>query len=152
MKGLVPNITKKLRSYDKSLYAYRTQQGVTMIMRQADRLDASDFGMEELDPSLINPQFLFALTDNGFLSGVPHEWGIERIMDRLKGMDVWRNDSWIHERKKSLKRVEEDLKRQRSNEFRAVAADSRTEFAKAVNDINTSTLEKVDNRRKYGNR
>lgn len=152
MRGIDQRLTNKLKKYDRKLYAYRAPTGVTMIMREADRMEASDFHQEEEDPALLNPQFIFACTSDLSLRGQPQEWGIEPILNQLKGMDVWRDGSWLKERKVRIEREKADEERQQKNQIRAIAADARKDFAKATNDINTSTIEKIDNRRNYGNR
>jgi hypothetical protein len=140
MRGIDSRLTKKIRQYDRDLYVYENEEGLKMVMRKANRLEASDYFQAEEDPSLLNPQVIFPLTETGSFGSKPVEWGIERILWKIKGMDIWRDSSWLTERKKRLERIEEDKKRQQKNEFRALAADIRTEFAKKVNDINTSTL------------
>lgn len=147
MSGIEPRLTRRLKEYDRDLYAYKSISGTIMIMRQANRLEASDYWQEDVDPALLHPQFIFALTDTGTLQGKPVTWGIEPILARLKGMDIWRNDSWLTERKTRIEAEKKDKERQQKEEFRALAADIRKDFAKATNDINTSTVAKIDNRR-----
>lgn len=151
MKGIEPRLTARIQKYDPALYVYRNVEGKALIMRQGSRLEDSDYGMDDLDDSLRNPQLILALTDNWRLTGKPVDWGMEPILDRLRSMDSWRDDKWITERKRNRERDEETQKQSKRNEFRAIAADLRKEFAQATNDINTSTLEKVDGRRNHGN-
>jgi hypothetical protein len=148
MRGIDLRLTHQLKDYDRSLYVYENDEGLKMVMRKADRLEASDYLQSEDDSSLIHPQMIFPLTDTGDFKGKPVEWGIERIMFKLKAMDLWRNDSWLSERKKRLERIKENEEKERRNHFRDVAAEMRPMFAKATNHINTSTLAKVDHRRK----
>lgn len=147
MIGQIERINRHLKLYDKSLYSYRNFHGKVLIMRKADRLEASDYGQDDIDLAELRPQYLFALTTDWNVHSPAVEWGIEPLMQKLKSMDVWRDDQWVKNRRRDNERVNADQKRIRRNELKATAADMRRDFAKATNDINTSTLEKVENRR-----
>jgi hypothetical protein len=82
-----------------------------------------------------NPQFILALTDNWKLDGNPVDWGVEPLGRMLRSMDAWNNDSYFSEMVKRREMEEEDRNRMRMNEFRAIAADSRRDFAKATNEF-----------------
>ncbi len=56
----------------------------------------------------------------------------------------------LEDMRRAREKAKEERLRQRKNENKAIAYDMRKEFAKAVNEINTSTLEKIDKRREYG--
>ncbi len=103
---------------------------------------------EEPDLARLNPQFILALTDTWTLQGQPVEWGLEPLAWKLREMDSWRSDQEIkgmRQERERLKGIQANSKR---NDLRAQAADMRKDFARATNEINTSTLEKVDSRRK----
>ena len=62
-------------------------------------------------------------------------------------MDLWASHHSLKDMRERREREQRDKERQNKNEIRAKALDLRKDFAKAVNDINTSSLEKLDNRR-----
>jgi hypothetical protein len=74
-------------------------------------------------------------------------------MHKIREMDAWRDDSMLDQMRQERERSKENRAREKRNEMKARAYDMRRDFAKATNDINTSTVEKVDYRRNYdGNR
>lgn len=151
MSWKVHNINRRLKRFDRSLFTYTNIEGKVLVMRKADRLEASDYHQEEMNLDEIRPQIIFALTHDWTVYGRSVDWGIEPILEKLRSMDSWASTAWISEMRKENERIKEDKKRMERNEFRATASDMRKEFAKATNDINTSTLEKIDRRYSHGN-
>lgn len=90
---------------------------------------------------------IIPVTDNWNESGMPVDWGIEPILSQLQKQDSWRDDGDYDRFCRARQARKEDKARAFKNEVKAIAADCRTEFARATNDINTSTLEKIDIRR-----
>lgn len=143
-------ITQELQKHDRSLYAIKSESGMFQVWRKADKWSAADV---DVDESGSNPtQFILALTDTWTLKGNPVEWGLDPIMRRIQEMDLWTKESFLDNLRKERARSKELRERATKNEMKARAYDMRKEFAQATNEINTSTLEKVDNRRtRYGN-
>lgn len=148
MDERVRRLSDLVQGYDRDLYAFRASNGMLQIHRKANRLEASDYNQEEPQLAHLNPQFILALTDTWTLDGQPVEWGLEPLMCKLKEMDSWRSDTEIKGLRRKRERAKEIQANSKRNESRAMAADLRRDFAKATNEINTSTLEKVDSRRK----
>ena len=140
-------INEVVKQFDRNLFAYDSS-GKVLIMRQASRLEASDFNQSAPDLARMNPQLIFALTDSWKVDGNPVEWGLEPIVDQLKQRDSWAQADLFRNMVKKREQDESDKQRANRNELRAQAADLRRDFARATNDINTSTVEKVDRRRK----
>lgn len=146
-------INRELKSYDRDLYADRIQSGMVQIYRKSVRWESFKYDNFTFHYAKKNPQFILALTDNWLLTGKPAEWGLEPLIQRMKEMDQWRDDGQYARLVKERERQEEDKERSKRNNIRAIASDLRKDFAKATNEINTSTLEKIDKRRfKNGNR
>lgn len=137
MDSIVKNLTRQLKEHDRELYAKRRADGVILICRKNRNI----FSGQTTD------HLIFALTDDFSSKGKPVEWGVEPILAHLKAMDGWNRDvveDWISEEEKSKEM--QDKQRQSKNED--FARDFRRQFARAFNDVNTSTLEKIDNRRR----
>lgn len=143
----VSRINEVVKKYDRRLYAIQIPQGMIQIHRQADRMEASDFNQEIPETAHLFPQFIFALTDTWKLQGQPVDWGIEPIRQKLRQLDSWRDDSHYARIVENRDRIARDKDRMHKNELRATALDMRRDFAKATNDINTSSLAKIDARR-----
>lgn len=148
MDSRTQTINRVVQSFDRTLFVYRNKEGMRLIMRRADRLEDSDYNQKEPALASLHPQMILALTDSWKSTGQSVDWGIEPILEQLKSMDLWRNDRMLEEIRERRESKERDESRMKRNEFKAIAADMRRDFAKATNDINTSTLEKVDHRRK----
>lgn len=147
----VQRLTKAVRKIDPDLYVIRIPTGMLQVHRRSDRLRASDYGQREsLNPAWMNPKFILALTHNWTLKGYPVDWGIEPVMQKLRDMDAWSHDvySEVVSERESRDYWE---KRSNLNEFKAAASEARSGFAKALNDVNTSTMEMVDGRRRIEN-
>ncbi len=140
-------INQEIRKLDRRLSASRTPKGTIMILREPDRLAASDYNQINTDGTVHFSQFILALTDTWNLRGKAVDRGIEPILEQLRGMDSWTTSGIYEDMRKRRERNEADQERIQNNEIRARASDMRRDFAKATNDINTSTLEKVDYRR-----
>lgn len=148
MDARVKRITEELRHYDRDLYATRITSGMIQVYRNKRRWETYEFEGQTLRVSRPNPLFIFALTDTWTLKGRPVEWGLEPIASKIREMDNWRDDSQFAEMVNRREKKKADQERAFKNDIRARAMDVRSDFAQATNDINTSTLEKVDRRRK----
>ena len=149
MDWRVIRLTQEVEKHDRMLKAVRTNTGMIQIWRQAEHWAAAELIDGESDDS--QPmQFILALTDDWGLTGNPIDIGIEPLMRKIQHMDSWNKVGILDDMRKRREAEAEEKKRQRANENKAIAADMRTEFAKAVNDINTSSLDMTDARSKYG--
>lgn len=148
MDARVEILNKHLKGHDRYLYAIRTGNDMVQVYRQSTRWDSYEVDGKTLTVSRPNPQFIIALTADWTLRSKPVEWGIEPLMWKLKEMDSWRDDRQLEKIRRERETRAELTKRAERNETRAIAADLRRDFARETNDVNTSTLERVDNRRK----
>lgn len=151
MGARVQRINRELQWYDRELFASELAPGNVRIYRKARRWDCHAWGGAVLKISRVQPLLVLSLTDNWSMNGNPVEWGLEPIMDRLKEIDDWRNPRRHEELEKKEQRRDEIKKQSQRNELKATAYDLRREFAKATNDINTATVEKIDLRRRKEN-
>lgn len=147
MDRYVSRVTQEIKSYSKDLYAERSPNGSVQIYRKKTRWETFEFEGKTLHVSRLEPQLILNLTDDWTKRGRPVEWGLEPLASKIREMDTHRDDTMYDRMLKENQRVDEMNARYTYNEFKAAAADCRKEFAKATNDINTSTLEKVDPRR-----
>lgn len=140
----VGRYTKIVRKHDRALYAVDAGSCL-QIHRKADSIHQTFFS------SPMN-QYVLSLTDNWKPDGNPVEWGEVPLLEMLSSMDTWRSSTDLGELRQRRERDEELRKNSIKNEIRARAADLRKDFARATNDINTSTVDMVDRRRmKDGN-
>lgn len=139
-------LNEVVKAYDSDLSVIQEPGGMLQVHRTLSRVKGSQYGLKPANLDEYHPQFLFALTDTWTLFGQPVDWGIEPLMETLRSLDQW-NAETFEDMVKRRERNKADQERIRDNEFRARAADMRKDFARATNDINTSTLEKVDRRR-----
>lgn len=145
--GRAEDVTRFLRKVDSKLYCEKGREGKLCVYRKSSRIEPYD-----VDGVIINfvrpaPFFIFALTDNWQLSGKPTDWGLDPIYFRLQEIDSWnRNlaEELIEQEEKEARIREKDLR----NENEAFAKDFRKQFARTFDDVNTSTMSKIDSRRK----
>lgn len=142
MSWRTSRITQELKLHDSDLFC-KEVNGCLQIWRKISRWISADIYSGDSFPA----QFIFSLTHDWSLSGTPVEWGMEPIMKRVKEMDSWSKQDLLDSMRKKRDRIKDQKEQSIRNDFRARAADLRKDFARATNDINTSTLEKVDSRR-----
>lgn len=129
-------IERAVKAYDPKLYVLKTPKGMLQVYREPEK----SLGLFKPDASgsIPTPMLVICLTHNWKLDGTPVSWGIEPIMQQLRSMDSWGDSVSFEQMRERRERAERDEARQRTNEFRAIAADMRRDFARATNDINTS--------------
>ena len=137
-------LTKHLRAYDRELYAscekHPLRDDKVMYVLRRNRVRPHE------------PHFIFALTQDWSPKGRPVEWGIEVVMNRIKAMDLWKDETIVDRVIRDGEKIEESEKREARNTIESFLKDFRREFAKGTNHINTSLLNKYDKRRErdYG--
>lgn len=148
MDVYVSRVTREVKSYSRDLYADRSPNGAVQIYRNKTRWESFEFNGATIHVSRNQPQLILNLTHDWSARGKPVEWGLEPIASRIREIDNHRDDTIYDRMIKENARLDEIKQQSKFNEMKAAAADCRREFAKATNDINTSSLEKVDGRRK----
>lgn len=127
-------MTKHLRRFDSGLFCKKIPKN-------------GAYGVYQKTVS--GTHLILPLTDNWRWEGRPVDWGIEPVLFKLRFGSPERDvsDELIKGYQKADESRERDLKRNTAD----FLGEYRSQFAKATNDVNTSTLEKVDSRRmKHG--
>jgi len=133
--GRVQEITKAVKSYDLCLYAQETKPGrIDLYRKNRD-------GNEQ-------PHFLFSLTDTWQPTGIPVPWGVEPLMNRIRAMDLWRDDKFAETWMAGQEKRKESQDRDRRNSIESFLYDFKGQFQKATNDINTSSLKGLNRKEK----
>ncbi len=144
----VAQISRLLKRYDSELYPKQFRDGGIGIMRKKRRWDFyRNTDGSVLWSSFEDDHLVLPITDNWQATGSPVDWGIEPILWKIQELDGWRDDGDYERFVKNRQRIKENKERERRNEMQALAYDCRRDFARATNDINTSTLEKTEKRR-----
>lgn len=155
MDAKLRQVAQLLKRYDSDLFPKRSLNGALGIMRKRRDFDFYRFDDQgcclwfarDWDDLVIPVTHNWNFEDASFSPGVPVDWGIEPILSQVQKTDSWRDDGEYDRFCEARRRRKEDLDRAHRNEFRAAAADCRREFARATNDINTSSLEKTRSRK-----
>lgn len=140
MGARLDSINRNIKRFDSLLYAERADAGVISVFRRGYRFLPYDFRGNVLLVLHPSPHHIFSLTSNWTASGEPVEWGIEPILLRLRAIDAW-NRERFYEKLEQRQKDEKEIERKRfRSQAEAFFADTRSEFKKAFNDVNTSTL------------
>jgi len=150
MRDRVERITQALKAHDRMLFAAK-KNGVIQVFRQGFRyapiaLDESLVGGSDskasavIHVSISSPHYIFSLTEDWTPRTEAVDWGIEPIMAKIKSCDLWVRDRLADELMESYEKGKESDAKDFRNKAEAFAHDFRSEFAKATNDVNTSTL------------
>lgn len=122
-------ISKALENYDRCLYAQEMPDG---------RIDVYRKNRENLSP----PHFIFSVTDNWTPQGQKRDWGIEPILNRIRAIDLWRDDKFVERVIAETEKDEESKDRDRRNSVESFLYEFRGQFHKTFNDVNTSLMDK----------
>lgn len=151
--GRAEAITREISKYDTKLYCDKNVEGTLCVYRKSQRVEAyilddgSSFSYVRPAPFLI-----FALTDNWKVTGLPCDWGVEPILQRLRDNDLHKRDL-ASEIEKNEERIKKENDRDLDNYTEAFLKENRREFAKAANDIRVANMDKsYDIRRKLDKR
>jgi hypothetical protein len=152
----VASLNRHLKRYDSSLYCeWGLPKGVMgNILKTTDEAVPSIHILRKNRQKPHEPHFIFALTENWSAKSPAREWGIEVVLNRLKAMDLWKNETIVDRVMKETEDREVSERREVRSSIEDFLKEFRGQFAKSTNHINTSTLNKVDSRRqgdlKYG--
>ncbi len=123
-----------LKEHDSKLYLQESYSGRLDIYRKG-----------EFNSSV--PNLICSLTDTWVHTGKPCSWGIEVILNRIKAHDLWANNSFMEDFYKNQDKIAASKERARKSTTEDFLYSFARDFAKATNEINTSTLKKLDSRR-----
>jgi|GEM_PF-4123806 len=139
MRRRLERINAEVKKHDVRLFAVRSPAGVIEIHRKVDTRSASDLWSGSPSSHVLS-QFILALTPDWKQGGESVDWGLEPLMTEIRGRDSWRGNDLFQQMIEVRERIEQDRKRQERNEIRARAADVRKDFARATNNISTTSL------------
>jgi hypothetical protein len=150
MDAKLIQLSRMLKRYDSDLFPKRSMDGALGIYRKKKRYQFFDFQGSVLLYSQEFNELVLPVTDTWQENGVPVDWGIEPIFWQIQKTDAWRGGEYTDYQRFCEERENRKRNRDRAfrNEVRAIAADTRREFAQATNEINTSSLDKIDSRRR----
>lgn len=135
MDSRVRRINQLVKRYDGKLLAKRDHKGVVHIYRKSPIADTFQHeGISYVHVFHVD-DYVVSLTDNWKHDGIAVDRGLDPIWAQLCRMDSWRDDGGYERFSKSRNRFKADQHRMLKNELRSRAADMRTDFAKATNDL-----------------
>jgi hypothetical protein len=147
MSNRAKRITKAIKSIDAKLYAKHDGKCIRIFRESYEyRRELLNVNMHFWN-IVRNDHLVMSLTDNWGVNGKPVDWGILPIMARLKALDLWNSDNLINQLWVDHEKHEKSKERSFRNNVESFLGDFRSTFAKATNDINTSSLAKTDKRR-----
>lgn len=135
MDSRVRSVNRLVRDYDSKLLARRDAHGVIHIYRKSPRADSFKYDGVNYVHVFHVDEYIISLTNTWTHEGQPCEWGLEPIWRKFLQMDSWRDDQGFARFCESRERFKRDEERMQRNQIRALAADSRRDFAKATNDL-----------------
>lgn len=153
MSVFLSSYSKALRSYDRELFAGRTRDGIPCVFRRHKRfVPVIEWEGGKLSTLIEDKQFVFALTDNWTARGVPRDWGIDFVLNRIREVDLEANERLFEEMDRMNEKVDESKARSLRNEMEGFWSHERRRFAKATDDILTHSLSKDEPRKRKKDR
>lgn len=146
-------LTRSLKKYDRDLFA-RFEGGLLHVLIKRKRpvsIKAKD-GVY-LTYFIDHDSQVMSLTDNWSARGNPRDWGIDRVILRLKEIDSRQRENLIEEFEAENERKKKEKEKDLSNHNEAFLHEFRDDIKKAFSDTNTSLMDKkIDPRRKFEKR
>lgn len=140
-------LNNHLRDYDDKLYCRVGSTGAIDVMRRAYKFDIFTWNGGTYRHLRPISNFIFSLTDDWKPTGRAVDWGIDPLINRLKAMDLWNNPRFAEDLIQSYEKKEKAKDRDFKNSVESFFYDFRRQFARTFDDVNTSTLAKIDRRR-----
>lgn len=144
-------LTEHLKKYDKNLFA-REERGVIHVLvrgerKQSERLSDTEF----ISYFVPTEHVVLSLTENWSFSGQRRNWGIDRVLFRIKEIDSHKRDL-MKEFEEENEKIKKSKERDFQNHNEAFLHEWRDDIKKQFNDVNTSGMTAVDSRRKFEKR
>lgn len=144
-------LTKHLKRYDKKLFA-RFDNGKMHVLIQGERKMSERLSDTEYISYFVPTEYIvLSLTHNWSYSGEPRNWGIDRVLSRIREIDSHQRDV-VKDFDEQNEKVKKSKERDFQNHNEAFLYDWRDDIKKQFNDVNTSGMTAVDPRRKFEKR
>lgn len=135
MSVFLKSYTKALKRYDSDLYADKTLDGLTCVFRKTKRYEPVCVTEKFKLLNLIEcKQFVFALTDNWQATGIPRDWGIDHVLNRVKESDALANERWLEEIDAHNERIDKSKRRELKNDMESFWSHERNRFVKTMDE------------------
>ncbi len=145
--------TRALKSYDSDLYAGRTKDGTPCVFRKSKRYEpVCEWNGVPLLNLRDDIQYVCGLTDNWTAGGKPRDWGIDRVLQKIKSIDALANERMLEIIDEQNDKIDKSRARGLKNEMEAFWSHERSRFAKATNDILTHSLSKDEPKKRLKDR
>lgn len=138
-------VSKEIQAYDRQLVCVKTNERFH-IKRRSKTYDLFNLNGMTLLVSRPFEHHIMSLTVDWQIDSTPTEWGIEPILARLRAMDLWSHKVG-DELLIAYEKEDESKERSFKNNVESFLKDFRRQFGRTFNDVNTSTLAKIDKRR-----
>lgn len=148
MEYWLRRLNQEIQKHDENLRAKRHGERIDIFRESTRYVPYCVFG-KTIWVSVPIFYDVFSLTHNFKKTGVPVNWGIEPVCQRLKMIDTWNHPDFMDRLIKDYEKMKESEKRSRMNDFESFAHDFRPEFKRAFNEYNVASMEKVHSEAKY---
>ena len=137
-------ITRSLKRYDRDLFCAQSNAGNYLCVYRRSKQFVPVVDEPEVRLLVLSEakQHVLTLTDTWLNTGIRRDWGMDRILEKIKSMDLAHNARLIEEFEAREAQEQASADRHFDNELEAWAKDSRRAFAKATDDILTHSLSK----------
>lgn len=141
-------IARVVKSYDPSLTAFRMSSGAVGVYKTSKKFDAF-YEDEETKYMILKDvlNFVFALTENWSMHGLPVDWGTDIVLERLKKIDSWNNKRLMDDFEEKERLAKESKQKDMNNQNEAWLYENREKFKKDFSYIRTCNMDKTEKRR-----
>lgn len=153
MSHKLNDLTRAVKRYDYDLYADFDARGTVCIWKKIKTaeliLDCDGLRLYNVKPTR---QYVCALTDNWSQGGKKRDWGIDRVLSRVRELDSFHNERLLEKIDAQNEKVDQAGRRSMRNEAEAFWSDNVSAFKKATNDILIHSLSKDEPKKRLRDR
>ncbi len=153
MSVYLHSYTRALKNYDPDLFAGRTKDGIACVFRRSKRLEpVCELNGVPLLVVIRDYQLVFPITDNWTMRGIPRDWGIDDVVQKVQQSDALANERFFEDMDEANEKIDRTRSKDLKNQMESFWIDERRSFAKATDDILTHSLSKDEPRKRLKDR
>lgn len=151
--GRAERITEYVKQHDYKLFCDKDHRtGTYCIFRKTIKFETYDVDGTTISFALPDRHMVTALTDNWNINGVPVDWGLLPIMDRIRRIDLWNNEVMVQKMISEYEKADEDKRKTRMDKHEDQAEMFRHDFKKSFGDHIVGNLIDKDKEKKRNER
>lgn len=137
---MIHDLNNALKRYDKNLFA-RQENGIVRVYVKGKKAETCHIEGVYLTYPVNTEWLVLSLTHNWSYQGQRRNWGVDKVMFRIREIDAHKRDV-IREMEEANEKAEKAKERDFQNHTESFLYEWRDDIKKSFNDVNTSLMDK----------